>query len=559
MAIVQISKVQIRRGRANNGTGVPQLASGELGWAVDSQELYIGNGSVSEGAPYVGNTLILTEHTNILDLALQYEYKRNTGLIQTGPSTSTPIQRTFQERLDDQVSVRSFGAIGDGVYNVADDTYTWSTDDTLALQRAVDELYLNDASEGVPASRVVLDLPAGIFIISNSIKIPPYATLHGAGKDKTIIVQTGNYPVFQTVGSTTDGITGYVDLLDMELINQSRGLSLTGMTLRTTTDVAPVLVLNATINSYFSNVKFQGSWQVGDTLVENNSGIELKAKSNIVTTADNEFNNCDFVNLSYAVYSTYDIRSNIFAECLIKLCGQGVSFGSNVNPAIEGRAVGPENNKFLDSRFVEVDQYGINIVAGNRNLSSRNSFVKVGNDGGSDSASAVYPVIYFGNGSNSSVNDSFERSYNLTSNLSFINNRYISEVAGIASSDHRFNTQINLSPNAINSTLLRLPGNESSRIKLHYIYRSLSNSVVRQGTMYVTVDKFNNEVKLTDEYDVTGNQLKINALSFSASLLDLAVPPSEVGDNDKETVFIKYTNDTASENGYFNYWYEILS
>ena len=61
MAVVQISRIQIRRGKKNAGTGLPQLASGEFGWAVDSQELFIGNGSVAEGAPYVGNTKLLSE------------------------------------------------------------------------------------------------------------------------------------------------------------------------------------------------------------------------------------------------------------------------------------------------------------------------------------------------------------------------------------------------------------------------------------------------------------------------------------------------------------------
>jgi hypothetical protein len=59
MAIVQISQIKHRRGVSEN---LPQLASAELGWAVDSQELYIGNGTLSEGAPEVGNTRILTEN-----------------------------------------------------------------------------------------------------------------------------------------------------------------------------------------------------------------------------------------------------------------------------------------------------------------------------------------------------------------------------------------------------------------------------------------------------------------------------------------------------------------
>jgi len=60
MAITQISKITVRKGRKEN---LPQLAAGELGWAVDTQQLYIGNGSLSDGAPAAGNTEVLTEHS----------------------------------------------------------------------------------------------------------------------------------------------------------------------------------------------------------------------------------------------------------------------------------------------------------------------------------------------------------------------------------------------------------------------------------------------------------------------------------------------------------------
>ena len=57
MAIVQISRIQIRRGYNQD---LPQLASAEMGWSVDTQQLYIGNGTLAEGAPQIGNTRILT-------------------------------------------------------------------------------------------------------------------------------------------------------------------------------------------------------------------------------------------------------------------------------------------------------------------------------------------------------------------------------------------------------------------------------------------------------------------------------------------------------------------
>jgi hypothetical protein len=99
VAVVQISKIQIRRGQENQGSGLPQLASGELGWAIDTQALYIGNGSVAEGAPTVGNTKIITEHDDLFTLADSYIYKENSGVVVTGVDASNPVRRTLQERL----------------------------------------------------------------------------------------------------------------------------------------------------------------------------------------------------------------------------------------------------------------------------------------------------------------------------------------------------------------------------------------------------------------------------------------------------------------------------
>ena len=57
MGIKQTSRVQIRCGLQQN---LPQLAPGEMGFAVDTQRLFIGNGTIEQGAPFVGNTEILT-------------------------------------------------------------------------------------------------------------------------------------------------------------------------------------------------------------------------------------------------------------------------------------------------------------------------------------------------------------------------------------------------------------------------------------------------------------------------------------------------------------------
>lgn len=63
MAIVQISRITNRKGLQEN---LPQLAGAELGWSIDERRLYIGNGTLEEGAPVIGNTEILTEFSELV-------------------------------------------------------------------------------------------------------------------------------------------------------------------------------------------------------------------------------------------------------------------------------------------------------------------------------------------------------------------------------------------------------------------------------------------------------------------------------------------------------------
>lgn len=63
MAVTQKSKIQVRRGRREN---LPQLSAGEFGWTVDTQQLFIGNGTFDEGAASEGNTEIVTVNNPLL-------------------------------------------------------------------------------------------------------------------------------------------------------------------------------------------------------------------------------------------------------------------------------------------------------------------------------------------------------------------------------------------------------------------------------------------------------------------------------------------------------------
>ena len=170
MAIVQISRIQHRRGLKES---LPQLAAGEIGFAVDTQELFIGNGTTAEGAPEVGNTKIITEDDNLLSTVNTYIFAGNTtDPVVTGASGD--IQRTLQQKLDDRASVKDFGAVGDGV-----------TDDTAAINRAIKNLM---TVETTGKEKRALYFPGGRYkVASASIKIYPHTVLIGDGPTSTII------------------------------------------------------------------------------------------------------------------------------------------------------------------------------------------------------------------------------------------------------------------------------------------------------------------------------------------------------------------------------------
>ena len=92
MAVIQISKIQVRRGLQEN---LPQLASGELGWSVDERRLYIGNGTLAEGAPTVGVTEIITEYSEDNNAANITLLQSNVNILQSYASlTSNNVAKT---------------------------------------------------------------------------------------------------------------------------------------------------------------------------------------------------------------------------------------------------------------------------------------------------------------------------------------------------------------------------------------------------------------------------------------------------------------------------------
>jgi hypothetical protein len=281
MAVTQISRIQHRRGLEQD---LPQLTSAELGWSLDTRRLYIGNGTLDEGAPLEGVTRILTE-LDVNDLTSNASFASYTFVgnaagytAQTGPSALAPVIRSYQQKFDDIVNVKDFGAVGDN-----------STDDTAAINRALEQIYKSTVSPTDPRARRTIVFPGGTYITSNVIKIPPYARLVGDGPSSTIIKQSqGNRNVanvcdslFQTGASLGTGsavLPRDIEIDGIQFLNSN------------TTVTEPIFVIDSASNLKIQNTKISSNAAAGSypNLVSIQTTVAVSSK---IT-----FDNCQFVN-----------------------------------------------------------------------------------------------------------------------------------------------------------------------------------------------------------------------------------------------------------------------
>lgn len=530
MAVVSISRIQVRRGQKNTGSGLPQLASGEFGWAVDTQELFIGNGSVAEGAPYVGNTKLLSENDNLFEFANTYQYKSGTS-IQTGDSPNNPILRTLQERLDDRVSIRSFGAPGDG------------TDQTVAIQRAIDQLYLNPSNKGQSQARVKLIFEPGEYLISSTIYLPPFVTIEGAGADKTII-NSGAFNAFQTVNETST-VGSYADDSTSTTLNQARNISISNLTINSTGGTAFYLV--SCKDSEFKDLVLQGSYNLGDAVLGTMDGMRLLSLSTAVSSNNNSFDNVVIKGFATAVKSDNDIKDNVWTNCTFDTVWQGFSLGLQTILGTSGMLTGPINNTISNSTFNNIWQHAIQIDAGTDNVSKNNKFYSIGQAGGNASLTQ-YPIIKFVDLKNTSDGDWFERSQELGYNETYKNGvRYYPEVEGPTITEFDTTHKLTISQSGEYSKLLRLPAETTKGYEIDYIYKSSTVNAIRTGTLSLVVDPVNDTYNISDDYDYTGDNNYAENLKFSAQNYD------EDGNTLVDTVAIMMLNLTSSDNAVMYY------
>jgi hypothetical protein len=430
VAIVQISRITQRKGLFND---LPDpLAGAELGWATDTRQLFIGNGTIEDGAPIVGNTEVLTEFSDILGFATSYVYDGAAAgyTVQTGVTAGTPVSQSLQSRLDSYAIVTDFGATGDGI-----------TDDTAAINRALNQLYCQAIN---PQIRRSLFFPAGTYVVTDTINVPPYAKLYGEGSNSSIInfnVQahtsligyaegvlvssTGSF--YRSLSAVPTGIiitnaTYWVlESLPDYIGRTADSLQQTGVNIATNSAIAPrnieISAMSFTTNQVNSgflwedaeqcsmdSVTIEGPLTTAELVdsVEDTRAIDWSSTASLVTKGV-ILNNCKYKGFTYASQTDQQIEGITFSNSQFDTLYQGIVLGDTV--VVNGGASGV---RVVQNIFDNTYLQGIVFTNVSRNVSGYNTFYDVGNhfNGVALPSSSIIDIDAE---NNVSVGDMFER------------------------------------------------------------------------------------------------------------------------------------------------------
>jgi len=539
MSIIEIAKIQVRRGQENQ-TGIPQLDPGELGWAEDTEHLYIGK-RIAEGANSDDNSRILTEN--------DYD---NLFAIVSGRGTSVASTSTYRYRNDVNYNAlhsttTTIAYKLDTTVNLVDfDVVTSSTavDITLNFQKAIVDLFKNPTMGAGTRRRLII--PAGAYLLSGTIALPPYTTLVGEGIGMTTLISNATTYMFKTV----DAAGRDFESTQMTSSGQeSTQVTIQGMTLcyaNTSTARAALLSLDNTSNAKIDNVRFTTQNEVG--LSNYGAGISMKGtrlpgNSQPIMARNITIENCQFESIGVGIIGVGTVVNSTIENNSFNNLYKGISLNTGTTSTgwFTGSInIAPNNFVIINNKFDNIVQSGlIAEVSANKanHVSENNVYNQVGNGVGlSDNIGlSASPVIGFYAQGCRSINDQFSRAeFAASAGPNFYYNPL---VAGVAFVD---NTSV-VTKTITSGGIFKIPLTGEDQI-VTARYELFDNNYSRKGTMLINITNDKNS-SINDYY----NYSYVNLVTDPEIYMD-ATPASKgyitvnISSNRQYTISYQTTN-----------------
>lgn len=552
MAIIEIAKIQVRRG-LENVDGQPQLDPGEFGWAQDTEHLWIGK-SIEEGAGSNDPTRLLTDKDlqNIFELInfgadsqahdanASYRYRPDVPYgTTTGTFASTTT--TIGRKLDNWISLTDFA--GPGEY------FTPGSDITQVLRQAMKSLYQND-----PGLDVVRELriPAGSFVVAGTVDLPPNTSLMGAGKDITTIVCTDTTdPLFRTVDSLGNAYDAGMDTAD----NFSRNVSVQKMTLayaEGNINESPLISLDNSKEAVVRDVKFTtiNANITTSSYVTTGTGVLIRGEGSDPTTSislGTKIDNCVFEKMGVGVKAIDYVTRPYVVDSDFENLVTGVLLDktTSTEPIPQNALISGNTFRFIYSNAVRVGNESTNYPYANA-ICNGNSYYYVGNNGFLADDLVNYPadaVLYFGSRGCASLNDYFHRetiyAENPETNLDYYNPLVIG-YGKVSTTSPKIVNQ-----NQINLQIIKIPLTDGDQAGF-LDYQLNTGTLSRVGRLLLNISADGN-ISVSDSYNYTETVLDVST-KFIFNTNDLLAATNnyvaiQLWNNDSQPYRLSYTLD----------------
>ena len=205
------------------------------------------------------------------------------------PDGTGAVAQSVQDKLRETVSVKDFGAVGDGV-----------ADDTSAIQAAIDYAYTFIITQTVfddygwqSRGGMTVVLPQGKYLTTSTVTIRPNVSLKGEGKSSSAIYSTYDGVILDVAPATKSGEYGKagITLQDFMIIGdralttsqvgvdllRAVGMKIIGMVINSCS--AEGMILRETSNSTIIDLEIANCGGCGLMLMEGTTGYPCNANT----------------------------------------------------------------------------------------------------------------------------------------------------------------------------------------------------------------------------------------------------------------------------------------